>query len=271
MSTYSISPTTLLKSLCINANLIYILAKRDIVLRYRGSMIGICWSILVPLFMLFIYSFVYGVVLKVKWIGHENQAEFALIIFAGLIVFNFFSECISRSATVIISNASYVKKVVFPLEIFPFIIFLTAFFQLVVSFSVWLVFYFFIYGLPHITVLYFPIVLVPIAFFIMGTSWFLAALGVYLRDMSHIITLLLSMLMLMTPIFFPLSAIPERYRHALSFDPLTVIMEQVRGVLIFGEIPDGYNLLWFTAIYGVLAWIGFVCFQKMRKGFADVL
>ena len=271
MDIYSAQPLAPLKSLLSNRNMIYLFAKRDIVLRYRGSMLGILWSILSPLFMLMLYSFLYGIILKVKWGNGESQMQFALIIFSGLFIYNFFSDCVSRSATIIVSNTNYVKKIVFPLEIFPYIVMASALFQLSVGFVVWLVFYLLLNGLPHITVLYFPVLLMPLMLFVLGLAWFFSAIGVYIRDVAQAITIVLSALMLITPIFFPLSAVPEAFQSLFYLNPLTYILEQMRAILIFGLSPNWINLSFLTVGYAVFAWLGFAWFQKTRKGFADVL
>ena len=271
MYTHSILPTAMLKSILKNRNMIYMLAKREISARYRGSMMGILWSILLPLCMLAIYSFVYGTILKVRWSGSESQSEFALILFAGMLIFSFFSECINRASTIILANANYVKKVVFPLEIFPCVIFVSALFQLTVSLLVWLVFYFILHGSLQLSMLYLPILLFPLALLILGISWFLASLGVYIRDIAHVMTLFLSTLMFITPVFYPISAVPKAYHALLYLNPLTFILEQARMVLIWGQSPQ-WNMIGVLILgYGLVAWLGFVWFQMTRKGFADVL
>ena len=182
-----------------------------------------------------------------------------------------FSECINRAATIVLANTNYVKKVIFPLEILPCVVFVSALFQLSVSFVVWLVFYCLLHGVPQPTVLYLPLVLLPLALLILGVSWFLAALGVYLRDIAPVITIVMSTLMFITPVFFPITAIPEAYRLLFYINPLTFILEQARTVLLWGHAPNWLMLLSLTAAYGFFAWLGFVWFQKTRKGFADVL
>ncbi len=182
--------------------------------------------------MLVVYTFVFSVVFKARWSsGSDSKAEFALVLFAGLMVFNLFSECINRAPGLILSNVNYVKKVVFPLEILPFVTLLSALFHMGVSLVVWLLAYVILIGPPHLTVLYLPLILLPLALLIMGLSWALASLGVYLRDVSQLIGVVTMSLMFLSPIFYPVTALPQTYRYLLYLNPLTTVIEQARAVL----------------------------------------
>jgi len=272
MNDFLTSPREMVTSFLRNRELIYTLVKREIASRYRGSALGILWSFLHPIFMLAIYTFVFSVVFKARWgSGSESKTEFALVLFAGLIVFNLFSECINRAPNLIITHANYVKKVVFPLEILPWVALGAALFQALVSLSVWLLFYILIFGTPHMTAWFFPMILVPILFITMGFSWLLASLGVYLRDVSQLVTIVTTVLMFLSPIFYPIASLPVKYQHFLQLSPLTPAIEGIRDVLFWGNLPT----MWVYGLYLIvsitLAWLGFVWFQKSRKGFADVL
>lgn len=272
MYSHSVSPYSMFRSLRKNAGLIRVSARREVLGRYQGSLLGLFWSFFNPLFMLAIYTFVFSVVFNARWgSGNESRTEFALLLFVGLIVFNLFAECITRAPSLIISNVNYVKKVVYPLEILPFITLISALFHALISFSVWMLAYLLLFGVPSWTVLVLPLIIAPFLFFIMGLSWALAALGVYLRDIAQFVTVLTSMLMFLSPIFYPLSALPENFRQVVLLNPLAIVIEMVRGVLYFGEMPEFtmLGLYWVVAL--VVAWLGFALFQKTRKGFADVL
>ncbi len=272
MQYFSISPKEMLSSLWRHRDLINAYAKRDIQGRYRGAAMGSLWSIFNPVFMLVIYTFVFSVVFKARW-GESGgtKTEFALMLFAGLIVFNLFSECVTRAPGLIFSNVNYVKKVVFPLEILPVIGLLSALFHALINFAVWILAYVILLGLPHITALYLPLIIFPYMMVIMGVSWILASLGVYLRDVGQVVGILMTMLMFMSPIFYPLTALPENYRQFLYLNPLAIVIEQVRAVLYIGNQPSFtvIGVYWMAAF--VTAWLGFAWFQKTRKGFADVL
>lgn len=272
MQTFSVSPAEMLASLWRHRELTYALIKREVVGRYRGSFMGILWSLLNPLFMLAVYTFVFSVVFKARWgEGGDSKTEFALMLFAGLMVFNIFSECISRAPGLILANVNYVKKVVFPLEILPWVGMGAALFQGMISFIVWLGAALVLTGGPSITLVYVPLIVLPLVFFSMGLSWFLASLGVYLRDITQFVSVLLMVMMFMSPIFYPISAIPPEYREAFSMNPMAMIIEQVRGALQRNESPDA-AVLFFGLVFSLMvAWAGFFWFQKTRKGFADVI
>lgn len=271
MQHFSISPKEIFASFWRNRGLTYSLAKREVVGRYRGSMMGIFWSFLTPMLMLVVYTFVFSVVFKARWgTGIDSKTEFALVLFAGLIVFNLFAECISRAPSLILSNVNYVKKIVFPLEILPWVSLLSALFHMGISFAVWLIFYFVFYGLPHPSIFWFPFVLIPLLLFIMGICWTLASLGVYFRDIGQLIGILITLLMFLSPIFYPISSLPREYQTLFLINPLTPIIEQVRNVIFFGTSPDWITLLFASLISLVMSWVGLFCFQKTRKGFADV-
>lgn len=272
MQSFSISPKEMAASLWRNRSLIGALVQREVVGRYRGSVMGILWSFFNPLLMLIVYTFVFGVVFKARWSpGSDSKIEFALVLFAGLIVFSLFAECFARAPSLILSNVNYVKKVVFPLEILPWVVLGSALFHAFISLSVWLIAYLFLFGVPHATVLLLPLVLLPLVLLTMGLTWALASLGVYLRDVSQFIGLLTTVLMFLSPIFFPASALPEKYRHLLLLNPLTPAIEQVRDVLYWGKVPSMGMLLVYFLGTAFVAWLGFAWFQKTRKGFADVL
>ncbi len=272
MRDFSASPVEVARSLWRNRGLVIALTKREVIGRYRGSLLGILWSFFNPVFMLIVYTFVFSVVFKARWSGgSESRTEFALVLFAGMIVFGLFSECINRAPGLILANANYVKKVIFPLEILPFVSLGAATFHFLVSIAVWLLFYLIFFGLPHATALLLPIILLPLALFTLGASWILASLGVYLRDVGQIVGVFTTALLFLSPIFYPVTALPAQYQTLLHLNPLTPVIEQTRAILVWGQLPD-FHFWAITMIAGALsASLGFTWFQKTRKGFADVL
>ncbi|KPB01219.1 ABC transporter permease [Ahrensia marina] len=253
-------------------NLIYSLAKRELEARFRGSVLGLFWLVVMPILMLLVYSFVFGVIFKARWgIDGGDGNQYSLILFAGLIVFNIFAECISRAPVLITGNVNYVKKIVFPLEVLPLTILIVALFQAAISLLVWLVAHFIIFGMPPISGIMLPIVLLPYLLVVLGLSWFLASLGVFLRDVSQVIAIVVTVLLFMSPIFYPVSVVPERFRLLYMLNPVTTAVEMARDVLFFGRLPDPIAFGLFTLVSIIVAWLGFYWFQKTRKGFADVL
>lgn len=270
--THALNPITQTRNIWHSRDLIWQLTKREVVGRYRGSLLGLFWSFFNPVLMLTIYTFVFSVVFKARWgTGGESRFEFALILFAGLIVFNLFAECVTRAPSLIASNVNYVKKVVFPLEILPLVTMGAALFHGIVSLGVLLVFYVLISASLPWTIIFVPLVMLPLLLTTLGLSWFLASFGVFLRDVAQTIGLLVTVLMFLSPIFYPMSAIPEKYQFFIYLNPLTFIIEQMRDVLIWGKLPSWSGLCLVMLIGMLVAWFGLVWFQKTRKGFADVL
>jgi lipopolysaccharide transport system permease protein len=259
-------------SLVLNRDLIASLIKREVIGRYRGSVMGMMWSFFNPVLMLAVYTLVFSVVFKARWVGGaDSKMEFALVLFAGLMIFNLFAECVNRAPGLILSNVNYVKKVVFPLEILIWIAIGSAAFHLVVSLAVWLIFYFVFIGFPPLTILLFPLVILPLILLTVGLSWLLASLGVFLRDMSQVMGVITTVLLFLSPIFYPVAALPENYQPFVWINPLTPVIEQAREVMIWGRSIDWGTWLISCAVSIAMAWLGFAWFQKTRKGFADVL
>lgn len=272
MQNFSASPKEMLESLIRNRGLIYALIKREIIGRYRGSFVGIVWSFLNPVFMLAVYTFVFSVVFKARWgTGSDSKTEFALVLFAGLIMFNLFAECVGRAPSLVLANVNYVKKVVFPLEILPWVTMGAALFHIFVSICVWLIVYAIFFGVPSLMLLLLPMVMLPLILFIMGVSWALASLGVYLRDVSQFIGIVITMMMFMSPIFYPITALPEEYRGLLELNPMTPAIQMARDVMFWRKMPDLLLLAQYYLCSIAVAFLGFAWFQKTRKGFADVL
>jgi len=272
MTRFSATPLEMVTSLWRNRELIRAATRREVLARYRGSALGLLWSFCTPLLMLTVYTFVFGEIFKARWSPDStSRSEFALVLFVGLIVFNVFSECINRAPTAIIANPNYVKKILFPLEILPFVSLCSAMYHAMVSVGVWLLVYGLLFGAPHVTVLYLPLILGPLCLFILGLSWALASLGVFLRDVSQFIGSFTMAVMFLSPVFYPSSVLPAGWRLALQLNPLTPVIEQAREVLYWGRSPDSQVIVLAWLSTSVVAWLGFAMFQKSRKGFADVL
>jgi lipopolysaccharide transport system permease protein len=271
---HAAQPTSLValaKSLWRNRQLIKQMTKREVVGRYKGSAMGLAWSFFNPVFMLVVYTFVFSVIFKSRWGGDESRTLFAVVLFVGMIVLGLFSEVVNRAPSLILSNVNYVKKVVFPLEILPVIAMGAALFHSLISLGVLLVAFILFNGYLHWTVIFSPLIFFPLVIVTLGLAWILAALGVFLRDVGQIIGIITTVLMFLSPVFYPVTAVPERFRPFIMANPLTFIIEQAREVLIWGHLPDWVGLGIYTVAATVVAWVGYVLFQKTRKGFADVL
>ncbi|MHC3924510.1 ABC transporter permease [Alcaligenes nematophilus] len=252
--------------------LIKVLIFRDIQAKYKGSLLGVFWSLLIPFVLLLVYTFVFSVIFQARWgTSGGNRVEFALILFAGLIVFNFFSECVNRAPVLVLSNVNYVKKVVFPIEVLGVVAVGSALFNFFVSFFVWVVAYFVLVGIPNLTILLAPLYIIPLIFFVLGCVWLISAIGVYLRDVGQFVGIATTILMFMSPIFYPIEALPAKFQNFLYLNPLSFYIESFRDIVYWGRLPDiGLSLfsLFFSIIF---LFMSFGVFKKLKKGFADVL
>jgi|TARA_R100001480_G_scaffold15688_2_gene24586 lipopolysaccharide transport system permease protein len=268
----SLSPRQMLKSLVINRRLIYQMAKREVIGRYRGSVLGLAWSFFNPLIMLVVYTFVFSIVFKARWqTGSDSKTEFALALFIGMIVHGLLAECVNRAPSLIVGNVNYVKKVIFPLEVLPWIAMGATLFHTLISLMVWGLFFILVNQTFYWTALLLPLLFVPLILFTMGLTWFLASFGVYLRDVGQITGVFTMVLLFMSPVFYPISNLPERIQPLMYANPLTFIIEQSRAVLMWGQLPNWEGIFISLLISMVVAWMGFAWFQKTRRGFADVL
>lgn len=266
------SPFEVFGSFWRHRHLVVSLARRDILARYRGSTLGVLWALLSPMLQLATFTFVFGTIFESRWdTVLRSKSEFALLLFAGLIAFFYFSDCINRAPALVLDNEAYVKRVVFPLEVLPWVSALSALFQASINALVLLAAYLLVLGIPPWTALLVPLLVVPLTLVIMGFSWLLASLGVYLRDVRQLVPVLTTLVMFLCPIFYPLSAVPEPFRRAIVLNPLTWVVDQIRGALFFGRVPDPVGLVIAVAAGWGVAWLGLAWFARTRRGFADVV
>jgi len=248
--------------------------KRDITERYRGSVLGILWSLITPLILLGVYTFVFGTLFNARWentMPGGSKLEFAMILFAGLTLFQLFADVVTRAPTLILGHANYVKKVVFPLEVLVPVSLGSALFHACISLVILLALVFYLTHAIPMTVFLFPLVVIPFCIMLLGLGWFLAALGVYLRDMGQIIGTFATAMMFLAPIFYPPSMLPDWVVPYVMLNPIVVPVNAIRDVMIFDRAPDWAALGLYSIIAVLVAIVGFIFFQKTRKGFADVL
>lgn len=271
--TQYLNPLRMLRTLWRYRDLIGQFTRREIEGRYRGSFLGIVWSFVNPLTMLLIYTFVFGVVFKAKWPNAKtgSLSEFAVTLFCGLTAFNIFSECVARAPGLITGVPNYVKKVIFPLEILPISVLGAALFHAGVSLSILLVANILVSGGLPWTLVLLPVVLLPLLLLALGLSWFLASLGVFVRDIGYTVALMVQVLFFLTPIFYAIENIPEPYRAVIALNPMTTIVEDVRRVVLWGSLPGWGALLLLVVSCGVVMLLGYAWFMKTKKAFADVI
>lgn len=271
-----LNPLRLGRNLWYQRSLIRQFTRREIEGRYRGSFLGLFWSFVNPLVMLLIYTFVFGVIFKSRWPQAKTNSlgEFAVVLFCGLIAFNTFSECVNRSSGLIVTVPNYVKKVVFPLEILPVSVLGSALFHLLVSLSILMVANLLISGTVYWTLLLLPLVALPLIFLSLGLGWFLASLGVFVRDVTYTVTLVVQVLFFMTPIVYSvdtLKNIPGAVQIIMRLNPLASIVENFRRVVLWGEQPSWLGLALWLLGTGTIMVLGYAWFMKTKKAFADVI
>lgn len=256
--------------------LIWQIVKRDVSTRYKGSVFGLMWSFFQPLLMLAVYSLVFGIVFRARWpeladTQNESGIGFAVVLFAGLILHAFMAECLSKSPGLIINNANYVKKLVFPLEILSWSMVGNALIHALISFCILLVFSFIAFGKVNLTIFYLPLVVAPFVILMVGIGWFLSAVGVFFRDIEQVIGVLVTILLFTSPILFPIDALPEGMRSLIYINPLTIIVQETRSVVLWGHAPEWGLIGGYLIISIIFAWASRYIFERLRRAFADVL
>jgi lipopolysaccharide transport system permease protein len=268
-----VNPLTMIRNLWAQRDLLRQLTVREVMGRYKGSYLGFLWSLLTPLFTLMVYTFVFSVIFKATWgvSPSESRAEFALTLFCGLIAFNVFSECLNRAPGLIVSSPNYVKRVVFPLEILPLSVLGAALIHSLMSLVVLCLGILVFVGAIRWTVIYLPLVYLPLIGLCLGLSWFLASLGVFIRDTGYLVGVALQVLFFMTPIIYPISSVPTVLQLALRLNPLSSIVEDFRRVMMWGRAPDWPWWGAMTLLSGLVTVAGYVWFMKLKRAFADVV
>ncbi len=268
-----LNPILLARNVWRHRDLIAQLTRREIEGRYRGAYLGMLWSLAHPLLMLSVYTLVFGVIFRSRWpqARTDSLVDFALILFAGLSAYACFSETVGRSSGVIVSVPNYVKKVIFPLEVLPISILGAALFHMLISVGVLLIVHLLVGGGLPWTIILLPLVSLPLIFLSLGLAWFVASLGVYIRDIGQAVGIVLQVMFFLTPIFYSIEIIPEPFRTLVLLNPMAPVTENFRRVLLWGQLPSFPGTLWWILGTGVVMMLGYAWFMKTRKGFADVL
>jgi len=271
--TKGLSPSVMAKSLYRHRTLIRQIGRRDAVSKYKGSYLGIVWSLITPLLMLLVYAFVFSVIFKSRWgvSKDESHVSFALTLFCGLLAFNVFAEVVSRAPTLVVGNPSFVKKVVFPLEILPVAALFTATVNMLPGAAVLLIAWIAAYRSVSVTIWLAPLMLLPLFLLSLGAGWFLASLGVFIRDIAHPVTVFVQVLLFMSGIFYPISALPPRFQHLMLFNPLVSIIENIRRTALWSQWPVWRWWVVTTVASFVVMQLAYYWFVRSKKAFADVM
>jgi len=260
------------RSVVEHRELIFRLAGREVTQRFQGSVLGIAWMLLTPLLTAAVFTFVFSAVFQTRWGGTQTGPfDFAILLLVGMAVHGIFAEAVGRAPMLILSQASYVTKVIFPIEVLPLVAVLTALVNAFITVGIVLVGQLLLNGVLHWTALFWPFVIAPYLIFVVALAMFFAACGVFLRDLSQIVSLLVTVTLFLTPIFYPLNAVPGAFRTLMRLNPLTSIVEQSRTVIVFGGLPDFVSLALYTVCALIALALSFWLFQRLRPGFADVL
>lgn len=249
------------------------LAMRELAARYRGSVLGITWAVITPVAMMAVYTFVFHSVLAARWPGHaaNDKVIYALNLLAGLTVFNMLAECLNRAPRLILENPSYVKKLVFPVEILPAVALASAMISAAIGGVMLLLFQWVLRGAPAPESLLLPLILLPLLLFILGVTYLLAGLGVFLRDIGQMTGPVVLMLMFLSSVFYPAESVPQPWRAWLSFNPVAEAISWVRGAIFLGTLPPTGAYLAHLAAGALILLLGYRIFMALRPGFADVL
>ena len=248
------------------------IAKRDVLGRYRGASFGLLWSLISPFFMLLIYTLAFGYLLKSRWPGTNGDiADYSMLLFIGLIVHGFFAECLNRAPTLIVSSPNLVKRIVFPLQVLPWMMVLSALFHTIANSLVYVVLNFLLRGELGPTMLLLPLVVSPLAVAALGVGWLLSSLSVFLRDIGQVTGVLAMAMLFLSSAIVPVDSLPENYQWLFRLNPLTFIIDQAREVAFWGRMPNWIGLGLYAMGALLFAYFGYAVFQKTRRGFADVL
>ncbi len=254
-----------------NRGLIRSMVRRDIVGRYRGSFGGIFWTLLNPLLLMATYYFVFGVVLRARFGNDPSRSGFVLYFLCGMLPWLAISEAAGRAPFVILEHRNFVKKLVFPLETLPVNLVLAGLVTEAFALGVFAAFLIAVRGAVPVTALWLPALVVPQVLFTLGLAWLLSALGAYLRDLGQVNGFLLTLWFFLTPICYPVESLPREALAVLAKNPVFVLVEGYRGVLLESR-PPGFPGLWKLWLASLaLFFAGHACFYKLRKGFADVI
>jgi lipopolysaccharide transport system permease protein len=253
------------------SELIVSLAKRDLLMRYKGSALGVFWAIITPVVTIAIFTFIFAGIFGARFSASTSPWDYALYLFCAMVPWLMFQETLQQSATTIVSHANLVKRVVFPLETLPVA---QAFSALGNQLFATIALLFAIAVLQHqlhLTVLWLPLLLVPQMLLAIGAAWLLASLGVFLRDIVQGVSLVLMAWMYVTPIIYPETIVPERFRLLINLNPFTPLVRCYRRIFLDAQAPDWIGLGYFSLIALIVFVFGYWWFARTRKSFADVI
>jgi lipopolysaccharide transport system permease protein len=263
-----------IRSIVVNRGLIIQMTRRDISMRYKNSLLGSLWMIGQPLLQLLLYGFVFQVVLRSRWgiqTPDGRDVPFGLLLFCGILLHSLIADTLVRAPSLIVSNTSYVKRVIFPLEILPLVSAAGTAVGVVFGIGILLAGTFYYSGTLPLHALWLPVPLVLLFVLTVGLGWLLSAVGVFFRDLPQLTTSLATIMLFTAPICYPAEMVPQEFRWLLNINPLTIPVEAVRTLIFSHNEMDWSALGAYAIVAACIAAFGYFVFHKMRSGFADVL
>jgi lipopolysaccharide transport system permease protein len=251
--------------------LIWNFVKRDLLARYKGSAVGLFWSVIHPLVMLGLYTFVFATVMKVRVGAGEGTDSFALYLFCGLLPWNAFAEGLGRSTGVILEHGNLIKRVIFPSEILPVYPVIAGIVNELIGFGI-LLCVLLVTGHPmRPVILILPAILLLQFALTTGLAWLIAGTTVFIRDLGQIVGVMLTLWLFLTPIFYPPAMVPQGMRVLLTLNPMYIVVEAYRSLILRGQVPAWWSLAVLALIALAVNWLGYRVFARMQPAFADVL
>jgi lipopolysaccharide transport system permease protein len=267
------SPFAFALDLWRHRELLWQFTRREVELRHRGSHLGLAWSLLNPLLILGLYVFVFGFIFGGHFgvLPHESRVDYALGIFLGLSLFQFLAEIITVTPGLVVANPNFVKKVVFPLEILPAATVGAAVFHLVISLTLVLAGVALFGGGLTAGVCWLPVLVLPLALFALGLAWIIAALGVFLRDLSQLAQFLSMTLLYSSAVFYPVEKIPAALWQLLRFNPLLLTVDLARNAILWNRALNPRHLAYVFVLSLLMCYVGHRLFRRLKPAFADVI
>ena len=260
-----------LRTVWANRGLIRVMVRRDILGRYRGSFGGAFWTLINPLLLMLTYFFVFGLVLQTRFGPDQSRSGFALYFLAGMLPWLAFSEAAGRSPGVLLEHRNFVKKLVFAVETLPINLVISGLVSELFAIVLFCVFLLAARGGLPLSLLWLPLLLAPQVLFTAGMSWFLAALGVFVRDLGQVIGFLLTLWFFLTPICYPEASLPAQFAPVLSKNPIYILVRGYRAILLENRAPDWGPLWKLWVLSAAIFFLGHAWFYKLRKSFPDII
>ena len=250
-------------------SLLFTLVKHQLSLRYAGTVLGLIWSVLTPLLMLSVYSFVFSVIFHARWEGMDGSIGFALMVFCGLIPFYAVVDILAYSPRLFRTQSNLIKKMIFPMELLPSVSVITALFHMAIS-LVLLVFFYLGTGMSlRMTILFLPLVLVPTLFWGIGLSILFSLVGVFIRDIAHLVQFIAGLFLFLSPVFYSSDRVPQGLRWILNVNPLTHLIEWIRSVLTPGADLPILSFVLLTIVGGIVFIISFQVLLRYKSEVVD--